>query len=673
MTAKLRVHHVLFLIVMALGFTLRLSQPTLVEFKRDEATIARLGQAIAYEGFRPAVGVDSSLGIDNLPLTLYLVAAPLRLWSDPVSAVLFTALLNSLALVACYLLARAAFGTPEALLSTLLFATSPWAVLYARKIWARTLPLFTLMFVGALFLTFVRRKRWALVPAFVALAALLGLQLEALAFVPILAVALLLYRDAVSWRPLLVGALAFAVLLAPYALHDMAQGWQNLRGLSAYAGGEGAFSGDAVRYALTLVGSKGIEGQAGPFFRQFRDSLPRLWWIDDLLSALLVAALGYGLYQAVRGHTQERRRTFALLLFWFVVPVLLQLKPSAPTQPHYFVMHYPVQYILIATLLLEGVRWLLGKLAGRGSVWLFRLALGGAICTLAVVCGWQVLVTGQLRWAMVSHPTTGGYGIPLRYTRQAAQVAVDVARGGEVLVVGREAHPFVTETPTVFDALLFGTPHRFVDGRSSLPFPDRERFVYLVGPLAATGDEELRGTLDRLARFPSMAIGPYITLPDRVVYQTYIWQGADREEVLTGMSTWEGGVPFGNDVVFAAYELAPDASIGRELSVWLAWWTRAVPGSDSDYHFTVRLLDGAGTTCSQEDHAAFPSRTWQAGDLVLSRFRLPLRQDLPAGNYRVRAGMYRYPQIEGVPVVSSQGDPVDDGVTLGEIRLEGAK
>ncbi len=86
---------------------LRLSQPTLVEFKRDEATIARLGQAIAYEGCLPAVGVDS-LGIDNLPLTLYLVCCSTTMVGPTGSGA--HDLLNSLALPVGYVVARAGVG-----------------------------------------------------------------------------------------------------------------------------------------------------------------------------------------------------------------------------------------------------------------------------------------------------------------------------------------------------------------------------------------------------------------------------------------------------------------------------------------------------------------------------------------------------------------------------------
>ena len=85
------------LAILALALLLRVGWPTLAEFKRDEATVARRALAIAYEGNLPATGPASSRGMAHLPLTLYLMAIPLRLCPDPLAAVLFTGLLNSLA------------------------------------------------------------------------------------------------------------------------------------------------------------------------------------------------------------------------------------------------------------------------------------------------------------------------------------------------------------------------------------------------------------------------------------------------------------------------------------------------------------------------------------------------------------------------------------------------
>jgi len=666
MLTKHRIHLALLVLILAVGFSLRFLQPTLVEFKRDEATIARLGQAIAYEGYLPAVGVDSSLGIDNLPLTLYLAALPLRAWVDPLSVVVFTCMLNSLALLVCYWLTRTGLGKTEALLATLFFAVSPWAVLYARKIWSRTLPIFTLAFMVSLFLTFVLRRKWALVAAFVSLAGLLGLQLEALAFVPVLGLAILLYRDAVGWRPLLVGVLVFCLLLLPYVLHDARQGWENALGLLGYAGGDGVFSWDAVWYALSLLGGQGIEGQAGPFYLQFRQELGPFWWFNHVLSVLLAVSLVYGSVEAFRSHDHSRRRTFTLMLLWFFVPILLQLRPSTPTQRHYYVMHYPVQYMFIGAFLVQVAAWVMRWATARGRARMAQIAWGAVASGLALGCGWQVLVTAHLRGYMVAHPTTGGYGIPLRYTRMAAIEVRDLAPDGEIIVLAKETRPIMTETPTVFDALLFTVPHRFADGRYALPLPESEQVAYIVGPLAPPvgGDHPLEVGLSRLVSLSVLEEGPAVELADGVSYKTYKWTGADRDALVSGMAPLAMGIPFANNVVFAAYEAPARVSPGERFDVWLAWWLRAGVPRDVDTHFTVQLFDAEGAPVSQDDHAAFASDQWQMDDLVLSRFGLSLPPELAPGNYRLRAGMYTYPDIQSVAVVDPQGHPVDDGVTL---------
>ncbi len=658
--------HLILLCILLLGSALRLAQPTLVPFKRDEATIARLGQAIAHEGFRPPAGVDSSLGIDNLPLTLYLMALPLRVWSDPLSAVIFTILLNSLALPACYLLGRALVGRRPALLATLLFAVSPWAVLYARKIWARTLPLFTVALMASLWLAMVRRRPWALVASFAALAALLGLQLEALAFVPIVGLLVLRYWRELRGRALAMGVLVFLVLLAPYVLHDARQGWQNARGLVDYAQADGTFSWDAVRHTLALLGSQGIEGQAGPRFLQFRRALGPLHWLNHLLSGLFIGGVVYGLHQALRAASVERRRTFGLLLLWIAVPVVLQLRPANATQQHYFVMHYPAQYLLIGALVMaawDRLRRCEERTCGRR-----RLISAAGALVLVVTCGWQLLVTCQLRTTMVAHPSTGGYGIPLRYKRRAAQEARRLAPDGEIVVLSRETRSLQAETPTVFDALLFGTPHRFTDARVAVVLPERGPVAYLITPELVRGASDLAVLYEVEARGLPLIPGASIDLADALSYETYLWEGGDRAAVTSGMRPQDGGVPFANDVVFVAVQAPESVPTGAVVEVWLAWWVRTAPAPER-YHFTVQLLDDEGRKWSQDDHAGFPTREWHAGDLVLSRFQLPLPSDLAPGVYSLRGGMYSYPEVQSVPVVDPRGAPVDDGVGMAKLTV----
>ncbi|MGC9393953.1 MAG: hypothetical protein ACP5J4_03780 [Anaerolineae bacterium] len=652
---------------MILAFTLRLERPTLAEFKRDEATVGRRAQAIAYEGDLPVEGVDSSEGPANLPLTLYVMAGAVRIWQDPVAIVLLTAFINSLAVLVCYPVVQAYLGRRAALIATFLFAINPWAILYARKTWSHPWPLFTVTFIASLLATFVSHKPWALVGVFVSLAIQFGLQLEALALFPILIILLVYYRQ-VAVKPLLVGGGLFLLSITPYFVHDALHGWQNARGFLTFAAEQGSFTWDALRYPLMLTGSAGIEGQAGSYFLQFRQDVPNLWWLNTLMMGVLLLALLYALHQAFFAAQPQRRRVFVILLIWFAGPIALQLRPASGTHLHYFVTLYPVQFILIGAALDAAIRRLGGPVARLGT---YKTTLSALVVLAGLLIwgGWQGMVTHQLRTYMIQHPSTGGYGIPLRYTRAAAQSAKALANGAEIIVIGESNRPFVTETPTVFEALLFGTPHRFTDGRAALPVPDGERTVYLVGPLHSDTGGALSPVLRRLETWESVMPGPVTRLADGVTYRTFVRESANRDDVIAGMQPLAAGIPFANNVVFAAYEAPETATAGTNLEVWLAWWLRGLPPAGVDYHFTVQLLDENGGLRAQDDHAGFPADYWQTGDLILSRFTILVSANLEAGSYRLRAGMYSFPDITGVPVVDPQGMPVDDGVNLETLAI----
>ncbi len=647
---------IILAVILLLAFLLRFAQPTLVEFKRDEPTVSRLAQAIAYEGYRPAVGVAASVGPDNLPLNLYLMALPIRLWDDPLAAVLFAMLLNWLAVWGCYALGKLYFGTEIGLIAALLFAVNPWAVLYARKIWSLSMPWATLIFFATLYLTFVRGRRWALVAALLAGTVMLGLHLSGLAVILIMGLALLLYRDQVSPQALLIGLTLSLIAVAPYILHDAFHHWENLRGFLAYAGRSSSFSWNALRFAFILSGSEGIDGQAGPFHEQFRAAVPPLWWMNGAMMLLLGLALAYAVWQSLRAPTQAQRRTFGLLLMWFFVPVALQLSAGATTQLHYFVILYPVQFLLVAKLLVEGLRRIPPA----------RLKWGQAalVISLLVWSTWQMAITYQLHTYMAQHPSTGGYGIPLKFKREAAHLALNAAGEAEIIVVSDSNRPFVAETPTVFDSLLFGHPHRFTDGRTDLPVPSAPRVVYLVGPLRDAPDEPLTPMVQRLSSWPTVTAGPSVRLPDGVSYRIFIRQSQTQADVTAKMQPLAAGVPFANHAVFVSYQAPAESRPGESLTVWLAWWVQNPPPERQDYHFTVQLLDSEGQLRTQNDHAGFPSDYWRTGDVVLSRFEIPLPDDLPSGLYNLRAGMYSYPDIAAVPVIDPSGSPTDDGVTL---------
>ncbi len=652
-----RVTTILLLGILALALVLRMGWPTLAAFKRDEATVARRALSIAYEGDLPAAGVGASMGTANLPLTLYLTAIPLRVSQDPVAAVLFIGLLNGLAVLACYALGQAYFGRGVGLIASFLFAVSPWAVLYGRKIWCRTLPLVTLAFFAALFATFVRKRPWALVGAFVGLAALVGIQLEGIAFIPLLFVLILLFRKQVALCPFVVGLGLFVLSLAPYVIHDALHGWPSLRSFADYAGGEAHFSLDALRYAFILTGSYGIHGMAGALYPDFLAGLPNLWWLNWLVMGLLAISILYALLQVLRG-PEKRRRPILVMLVWFAVPVVLQSRPTAPVYPFYFNLLYPVQFLFIAILLAD----LLARFPTLKSLLAVALLVWG---------GWQIAVTGELFVFMDQHPTTGGYGIPLKYTRAAAREARQLAEGAEIIVLGTGTNPATHENPSIFDALLFGHPHRFADGRWALPVPNGPQAVYLVGPVQENASADLWPVLKELESIEHVQPGPVIALPDGWDYKLFYRSGPDRDDVLAGLTRFPAEISFANGTVFLGYGMPETVVAGETLEVWLAWWVRSLPPAESNYHFFAHLLDEDGNLRGQYDVAGFPTDSWQAGDLVLSRFPISVPPDLAPGRHSVWVGLYTYPDIVNVSFLDVAGNPAGDRVLLGEVAMEG--
>ncbi|RME37161.1 MAG: hypothetical protein D6793_04645 [Thermoflexia bacterium] len=649
--------------ILALGLLVRMAWPTLAEFKLDEATVIRRAMAIAWRGELPITGIGSSIGMANLPLTLYLTAIPLRIWSDPVAAVVFIGLLNGLAVAACYWLGKDYFTPNVGRIAAFLFAVNPWAVLLARKIWPKTLPLVTVAFIAALLATFVRQRRWALAGAFAALAALIGLQLEGLAFIPVLALCLLAFWKDIPLRPLLLGSVILILALAPYGIYDALHGWPNLRAFWHFVRAEEGFlSWDALRHAFVLTGSAEIHTMAGARYEEYLRGLPRLWWLNSGMMGLLALALVYAMAQTLRG-PQEQCRIFLVLLLWFAIPVVLRSRAVEPIPLHYLILVYPGVFLLIAALIDGGYRAFPAR---------YRPAARIVGLLLALLWGaWQLAVLGRLFWFMDQYPTTGGYGIPLKYPRQAVLEARRMAQGAEIIVLSDGAEPAFEERPAVFDALLFRHPHRLVDGRMSLVIPDAPRTVYILGPVSPERDTPLHAG-HQLYTLAGIQAEKAVRMPDGWEYRLFLREGADREDIMVGFTRFTDPPRFANGVALLGYTFPHEAVPGTALEVWLAWWVQAGPPPGSDYHFFVHLLDGEERLRSQHDGVPFPTASWHAGDLVLSRFTVPIPPDLPPGPYTVRFGMYTYPDIQGVPVVDVAGNPMEGAVQLGTVTVQPA-
>ena len=121
---------------MALGIVLRCLWPSGFLFRQDEAQHLADSLAISRGGERPVHAWPSSAGLPNGPVYLYFLAGVTRFTTDPRAAQGALTALNILALAASVPLFRRWLKDPrDATTAVALYATSPVAIWFSRKIW----------------------------------------------------------------------------------------------------------------------------------------------------------------------------------------------------------------------------------------------------------------------------------------------------------------------------------------------------------------------------------------------------------------------------------------------------------------------------------------------------------------------------------------------------------
>ena len=256
-------------------------------------------------------------------------------------------------------------------------------------------------------------------------------------------------------------------------------------------------------------------------------------------------------------------------------------------------------------------------------------------------------------------PLAGGFGVPLGVKLAAADSArALLGRTGaaEILLVGDGSDPDRQDFPAEFRALLHGEPIRYIDINKEAVFPATYSIVLLD---------------------TSVSDGPTST---REVYDEVIGDWSNFDVPGTDLAYATGTLPAGsyptagvkfdvppllaNFVRITGYN-AP-RSIDRAL-LWDLFWRTADNPDPSDYHIFNHLIGESGERLAQADGRAFPGIQWRPGDVVLSRFLLPMSEDanLP---HTMRVGMYRYPSLENVPVLDEAANPAADAVEISLIK-----
>jgi len=627
-------YHLPITLIIILAAILRLGWLNLTEFKADEARLYLLALDMAEFKSFALRGIGSSVGIPNFPISVWLFSIPLFIWKHPYSATLFVGLLNTVAVYLTYRLTKKYWSETAALVAALMFAVSPWAIIYSRKIWAQDLlPLFVLVYIGSALAAFVDKRKWMLLLHFIALAAIAQIHLSGIAFTALTTLWLILFWRRVNWIEVVFGIIGGILIAIPFGIYVLQQPSSNLQSLiSNLQSRPSVVDLDSLRYTWMLLIGSDIHSLAGPkAFQDFLNSVPNIDLIRWLWGAM---ALGGLVAALVRRHDKD-----VIVAAWLIVPAIFFTRHSTPVFPHYFILTLPAGYIFAGDCLNSVLEFFTAetqrapseniKIPSRPSRSGLRGLLFGGIALTAAM---QMGIYLALLFFISSVNTPNGFGTPLGMWLDVVDRAkITYAQRGssEILLVGEGDDPAISEFPVVMDALLRDVPHRFVDGNTAALFPSGSATV-IIQPT---------------------------TINSRAIYEQF-----SKAEACILLRESEQGVellsiPKDPQVRLANEFPAPRAlANGVELIGWerkdfwmIVWRVGYVPAA-SEYHFFNHAAS------AKVDGVSYPSRYWRDGDVAINFFNLNVKEP-------VRVGMYEYPSVKNVLVMDEAGKPFADAVT----------
>jgi 4-amino-4-deoxy-L-arabinose transferase-like glycosyltransferase len=624
----------LALVSIALAAIPRLCCLDLVEFKHDEAkhyhTIYLLTQ-----GMWRWVGAGSSQTIlPKPPLFTYAMAVPMLISRDPRVVTGFLGLLAALAAGLFYLTLRRFLTRRAAFGAALLFALNSQAVLYGRKLFTADLlpPLCALFLAAGVALLISSRQhagRLAILTAFT-FALVILTTFSPLILLP--ALALLFLERRRDLKPLhWLGASAALILpFVPYVVAVV----PNLPAALKNVGGTPSSSA-ATRPVVAWIWSL-LQGISWPENLLSIDGVVAL-----VLAALSLAGLGFLLNEGRKKEGNWAR----FFLAWLCLSPLLALVAPFEIHPHYFVVLYPLLFALPAA----GI-----ELAARRANILGWIALL-LVCAIAAwnTCG----LAGTLQAAAAG---TEWFGTPLGYWWRAAEQARTLAteqNATEALLIMPGDREW-DQKAYGLDALLGDTPHRIVDGQTTVVYPPHPSLFVIASEVETSTGLTAPCTQDLGSDVPASPLGG--------TYHYRLWDPARAEAAACTDTLLPAEAQWASGVRLLGYAVTGTPQPGGTLHVVLHAETTQGPRSE-DVHWFNHLEDEQGRRWGQFDYIGWPAERWQPGERVLLHFDIPIAPEAAPGPYVLRVGQYVYhspEDLENIPVIDAAGNPADYAVAL---------
>jgi 4-amino-4-deoxy-L-arabinose transferase-like glycosyltransferase len=611
------------LLIVAIAILLRLGLPHVAEFKQDEANLSRLAIDMAAGRTFPLLGIDSSVGIRNAPVSVYILAIPYRLSSDPLLAGQFVAWLNVLAVLLSYAFTRRYWGPTAAIIAALLYAASPWAAFYSRKLWAQDLlPFFVLLVVWAGSLAFLEGKRWAQWLHLPLLAITGQIHYATFTLIPITGYLLFLaWRQGKLSRAFWGGVFLALLTVIPYAV-GFVQGqlWANLGGLSSQPNADLSPINPTFALLGQMVAGLDLEtvivGAPGSL-----PDPPLAVVVGNGLAFAVILAFAYAFVQTAQIVRKGRRANplLLILLLWLLGVPLAFWPTWTKFYTHYLIATLPAAFILLGVVVGPMIQAWQAQLPSRLGKRIL-LALAAALLALPSAVGVTTLLNG-LHFADWQAPADAAFGLPLGRYMPLRQKILD-QKPDQVLA--QMDGQFVGFNPqaSIWDLLLADVPLvRFLEPGIRVYPTDAGKTLLLAGGCTGNDDYVLR-------QLPNGQ-------PD-YCYRLTLYDPASAD--FSQFSPYTGPAYYANGLRILATHWDTNSAC---LEV-LYQPSQAAAGPKNDFfNVAVKFIDAAGVQVAEADSTFWNGRYWRAGDRIVRQFCLPDRQ--PASIITaVRLGLYTY-------------------------------
>lgn len=450
-------------VLLAVATWLRLWRLDLVEFKGDEAMAAQLAMQWFRGGPLPKAGLMSSVGVTNPPFFIYYVMPMFWLSADPAAIAVMLTIQNVLAVALCWYVGRRYIGSIAGIAAAAMFAVSPWAVVYSRKIWAIDIePLLMVLLWWSLMALTIGRKPKAIAGVMFICGCLCQNHFAGFAVSAAVLAMLLLLRPRVDWRWATGAVVAAVILVIPYLRYQTEHDWADFRQALKTVGGQKFQIPEGITihpltghrlprqehwvHALAIMNAGEIEDVLGLSTsaqidrsgiwrgKEGADAYfnPRVVLFDAVLllqRVLFVVAWVWLAARAVRNLRWLGRFPFVevkggaaagtawILVLWVAITLAVFYVARLWTLLLYYVILYPTHFVAVGIFVQEIAK----RVAQRVTRMLFWAGFGAI---LAANLGYMIALNQYLSQYGGAF---GTYGSGLGYKRQAARYVAERA------------------------------------------------------------------------------------------------------------------------------------------------------------------------------------------------------------------------------------------------------